>query len=775
MLTITPPRYDGINRLTAITDPLGNSVSLTYDSRNNLRTFKDANGNVTTRVYDKKGNLVSQINALNQETRYQYDNDNRLTQIIDAKGNITKLGYDKKGRLTSITNPLNQKQEFKYDSADNLIKRFDALENLVASLKYDSLNNPTEITDALQNTSTFKYDALNRLTQTVDPKDRVTQFSYDDLNRLVKNVDALQGISTQSFDSDGNRDSLTDPNKNQTQFAFDLSGRLTQETLATDDKVKYTYSARDLLESVTNGRNQQRQFKYDAAGRLTRWTDLDGTVSYTYDGNGNVLTVTDANGTITREYDPLNRITKYTDTQGNTLQYEYDQVGNLVTLIYPDGKQVHYEYNSANQLITVTDWAERETRYTYDPNGRLISTERPNGTQMTRLYNEAGQLTQQKDVVVATSEIISQFDFKYDAAGNIIEEKTNFEPDPEINLEMTYQAANRLATYNDKTVQLDPDGNMTKGPLSGEWVNFAFDSRNRLTQAGSTVYRYDAENQRIGVDKTSYVVNSQPALSQVLVKTEADGTQTFYVYGLGLIGQEMNGEYINYHFDFRGSTVALTNETARMIERFQYSPYGLLFSGDATKTPFLFNGMYGVMTDDNGLYYMRARFYSPNIRRFINQDILLGNIVDGQTLNRFAYVLGNPIVYIDPLGLEVYLCEMSFLYSWNPIKHQWIKTDSKEAGMGPIKSDCWEDPMSDIPYDSVQICDHSKFTNDPGVVCYKQEYIDENKVNELLEIGTPLGRWSAWNNCHTFAALVLEEASLLGPSRRVLMERVFTP
>jgi YD repeat-containing protein len=75
--------------------------------------------------------------------------------------------------ITDITNPLNQKQEFKYDSADNLIKRFDALENLVASLKYDSLNNPTEITDALQNTSTLKYDALNRLTQTVDSKDRV--------------------------------------------------------------------------------------------------------------------------------------------------------------------------------------------------------------------------------------------------------------------------------------------------------------------------------------------------------------------------------------------------------------------------------------------------------------------------------------------------------------------------------------------------------------------------------------------------------------------------
>jgi frataxin-like iron-binding protein CyaY len=45
------------------------------------------------------------------------------------------------------------------------------------------------------------------------------------------------------------------------------------------------------------------------------------------------------------------------------------------------------------------------------------------------------------------------------------------------------------------------------------------------------------------VNQSCYVVNSQPALSQVLVKTEADGTQTFYIYGLGLIGEETNGQY----------------------------------------------------------------------------------------------------------------------------------------------------------------------------------------------------------------------------------------
>ncbi len=49
-------------------------------------------------------------------------------------------------------------------------------------------------------------------------------------------------------------------------------------------------------------------------------------------------------------------------------------------------------------------------------------------------------------------------------------------------------------------------------------TDFLFYSRNRLIQAGDTVYRYDTENQRIGVNQIQFVVNSQPALSQVLIK-----------------------------------------------------------------------------------------------------------------------------------------------------------------------------------------------------------------------------------------------------------------
>ncbi len=56
------------------------------------------------------------------------------------------------------------------------------------------------------------------------------------------------------------------------------------------------------------------------------------------------------------------------------------------------------------------------------------------------------------------------------------------------------------------------------------------------------------------------------------------------------------------------------------------------------------------MTDHNGLYHMRARYYNPQTRRFVNRDTYTGGIKDAQSLNRYAYVEGNPLLYADPSG-----------------------------------------------------------------------------------------------------------------------------
>ena len=241
---------------------------------------------------------------------------------------------------------------------------------------------------------------------------------------------------------------------------------------------------------------------------------------------------------------------------------------------------------------------------------------------------------------------------------------------------MTYDANNRLLTYNDEEIVYDKDGNMTYGPLAGEMTSFVYDCRNRLIRAGDTKYIYDAENNRIGVEtkeqKTTYVVNSQPELSQVLqsitiklsgtddtsdsTETITDQTEketTCYFYGNGLNAQDNGESYFLYHFNNVGSTMAVTDGKGVLVETYNYTPYGELIEGDYTQQiPFLYNGQYGVITDGNGLYYMRARYYNVEIKRFINQDVLLGVLERISSLNRYAYVEGNPVSYLDPFGLE---------------------------------------------------------------------------------------------------------------------------
>jgi len=697
----------GSCRASSITDPLGNTVKMTSDSRGNLLSLRDAKGNESRFEYDANGNLLRAINALGQVTSYQYDGEGRLVQLIDAKGNSSTLSYDAKGRMVALTDPLGNTRTLAYDKTRNLTSVQDAYGKVIQSLSYDNRDNPVGMTDALGNSSGLQYDELNRLKQSTDPLGRVVQMNYDALDRLSSTVDPLGGTAAQSFDEEGQLIDITDPKGNRTSFSYDTNSRRISETSAAGSTVKYTYTARDLLAKLTNARGQERQFTYDALGRLTKISDPDGTVSYSYDANSNVLTVSNADGTISREYDALDRVIKYTDSQGNVIRYAYDAVGNLSSLTYPDGKQVQYGYDAADRLISVTDWNNRKTSYAYDKEGRLILTTRPNNSTVTREYNEAGQMLRQIDAK-AGGEVVVQYDFSYDKVGNIVEEKATPAPEPVAisPAVMTYGPGNQLASYNGLAVQHDADGNMVQGPLNGKTVSFVFDSRNRLRQVGSTVYTYDAENQRIALTEggatTRYIINPNAPLSQVLVREGQAGEKTYYVYGIGLIGQEKNGAYRSFHYDFRGSTVAMTDEVGRITHQYAYTAYGTVKAvQEEDFNPFRYVGQYGVMYEGNGLYYMRARYYQPELRRFLGEDPIWNK-------NLFAYVEGNPLVGIDPDGrLPEWLDsvkETVLEYNYKSIseKFESIKTKATNTMLAyQLADDLKEEDYSRFGWDSI--------------------------------------------------------------------------
>lgn len=126
----------------------------------------------------------------------------------------------------------------------------------------------------------------------------------------------------------------------------------------------------------------------------------------------------------------------------------------------------------------------------------------------------------------------------------------------------------------------------------------------------------------------------------------------YYVYAAGmLLYEETDGATKTYHYDYRGSTVAITDDIQLIVDRILYGPYGETVARQGnTDTPFLLHGAYGVETHVNGLVCMRARYYSPETRRFVNADPM--GFEAGT--NWYAFVSGNPVSNGDPLDLARY-------------------------------------------------------------------------------------------------------------------------
>lgn len=92
---------------------------------------------------------------------------------------------------------------------------------------------------------------------------------------------------------------------------------------------------------------------------------------------------------------------------------------------------------------------------------------------------------------------------------------------------------------------------------------------------------------------------------------------------------------------------------SNLTDEIRYNAYGSVVGRTGTDLLIIgYNGRDGVLTEPNGLLFMRARYYSPALKRFMNADIILGSIADPSTLNLYAYVNGNPISYVDPFGLS---------------------------------------------------------------------------------------------------------------------------
>ena len=117
----------------------------------------------------------------------------------------------------------------------------------------------------------------------------------------------------------------------------------------------------------------------------------------------------------------------------------------------------------------------------------------------------------------------------------------------------------------------------------------------------------------------------------------------------------------NYHFNAVGSTVAMTDQSQAMVNKYAYDAFGSVANQQETiPQPFTYVGQFGVMREPNGFYYMKARYYDPSVGRFISEDPIG---FAGGDVNVSAYVQNNPVNAIDPLGLMTFRGKLQELNS----------------------------------------------------------------------------------------------------------------
>jgi len=126
--------------------------------------------------------------------------------------------------------------------------------------------------------------------------------------------------------------------------------------------------------------------------------------------------------------------------------------------------------------------------------------------------------------------------------------------------------------------------------------------------------------------------------------------KTVATFAKGLVAMLTSaGGFFCFHFDPTGNMVAMTDPNEAVVLARAYTPFGIRAGLQGSEPqPFDYPNQHGVMTDPNGLQYMRARYYSPHVGRFLSEDPIG---FDGGDVNLYVYARNNPVLLIDPWGL----------------------------------------------------------------------------------------------------------------------------
>ena len=628
--SFTYERQPVTNLVLSVTDSWNRKTAYTYDATGNVNSVTHLAGTpqavTTSATFDQiYGNILSIADPLNHTATFDYDDKGRLTKATDPLDHHISFTYNGAGQLLTATNAVNvTTARFTYEDGDltkvvgpygrTLTQYVDAAGRtasvtnslgLTTRYEYNALNRPTKATDPLGGTASLTYDTTGNILSGMDARGNAVSYTYDDQGRVTSRTDQLQHADTYHYDAYGNMDSVTDRKGQVTQLAYDVFNRLTQITYADSSTVTYAYDVRGRLEQVTDSGSGSIIYAYDDFDRVTSETTPQGSVSYTYDAAGRVTSMqVYGQPAVLYTYDAANRLTHI--AQGLlSADIDYDAAGRRTKLTLPNGLVTEYDYDDASQLKSLT-------------------------------YKQGAS-------------VIGDLTFEYDAAGRRTKVGGSYARMllPQAVTLASYDAANRQTALGNRTLTYDLNGNLTSDGTN----TYTWDARDRLVGMSgpglNVSFQYDVAGRRIGKtvngQATSYLYDGDN-----IVQEQSGGTPTANMLNGGLDEvfrrTDGTGAWTPLR-DSLGSTLALTDGSGTVQTSYSYGPFGDTAQGGAASSN---TSQYaGRENDGTGLYYNRARYYSPALQRFISEDPI--GLAGGS--NSYAYTSNDPVNFVDPSGL----------------------------------------------------------------------------------------------------------------------------
>ena len=690
--------------LTSLAHSSGISLALEYNATGRLVKLTGNGGQSTEYHYDATGELLTEVIAPgNTITRYDYANapgqpsDRALAAISFPDDTHQFYAYDALGRLAEQSRDGGaERLRFAYDAVGN-VSVTDA-SGKITTLQLSDTGQPLAVRDALGRTTSFQYDASLNLTRITDPDGGVSTLDYDAQGNATRFINPLGQTVGLKYNGLARLDSLTDAKGQFTAFGYDSGGNLTGITYPDSSMEAFAHDVKGEATTLRNRRGQSITLTRNAFGQITRKSYPGGrTTDFSYDDRGNLTNVTDSTqGVTSMRYDDRGLLTRITYPDGKGFGFDYNGAGRRTSRTGHDGYVLRYGYDEAGRLAKLTDGNGKEIiRYGYDTTGRLSREDKGNGTWTSYHYDDAGQLLELVNCAKDGS-VISRFAYTYDANGNrtsitTLAGRTEYGydrigqltsvtfPDGRV-VTYAYDAAGNRVTVTDNgtatayyannlneytqvgaaTFAYDADGNMTSKQDAGGTTTYDYDLENRLVRVvtpndGTWDYTYDALGNRVAVahdGQTTRYLNDPVGLVDVAAEYNGAGMLVArYDHGLGLAARvDGAGAAAFYDFDALGHTRELTDAGGGVANHYDYDPFGVpLLVREVIANPFQYVGRFGVMSEGNGLQFMRARFFTGDLGAFLSEDPIG---YDGGGTNLRLYVGNSPALFVDPSGLR---------------------------------------------------------------------------------------------------------------------------